>query len=245
MNDFILNDGDMQKKITNKALFRTDEDKDDVCAEYGERQLVKNKITFSYLFGNWYKAFAKDLWPVLEQGTKDHLKDFGIHGYEDFLMHMKETQRWMDEDLFPEYFKFGINQWNSFVENGQIRYPTGYLYNGIKRKNQVVNAPIQGSFSQIISYSIIKTNKWLKDNNKKSKIVNQIHDSIVFLMHKDELEEVLYKLKHFISVEIPSEWGFINMPLDIDAEIYYENGRWTEVERKGYFDNDKLIIKDK
>jgi DNA polymerase-1 len=90
---------------------------------------------------------------------------------------------------------------NEFVETilGRRRY-----LRDINSRNQVqrgyaernaINAPIQGSAADIIKIAMLNIHNFLKINKLQSKMIMQVHDELVFEVHKDELE--------WIKTEIP------------------------------------------
>ena len=61
-----------------------------------------------------------------------------------------------------------------------------------------MNAPIQGSAADIIKIAMIKVDKALKENNLKSKLVNQIHDELILKVYEDEKEKVYGLVKNIM-----------------------------------------------
>ena len=65
--------------------------------------------------------------------------------------------------------------------------------NGLIRSNAeriAINTPIQGSAADMIKVAMVKIHKALKDSNFKTKMILQVHDELVFDVHKPELERV-------------------------------------------------------
>ena len=65
-------------------------------------------------------------------------------------------------------------------------------------KRAAMNAPIQGSAADIIKIAMIKVGKALKENNLKSKLVNQIHDELILKLYEDEKEKVYNLVKNIM-----------------------------------------------
>ncbi|MFK7982382.1 MAG: DNA polymerase I [Saprospiraceae bacterium] len=66
--------------------------------------------------------------------------------------------------------------------------------NGMIRSHaerNAVNTPIQGTAADMIKMAMIKVQKALKDGNFKTKMILQVHDELVFDMHKSETETVM------------------------------------------------------
>ena len=53
-------------------------------------------------------------------------------------------------------------------------------------ERQAINAPIQGTASELIKIAMLDIQKYLEDNNCKSKMTSQVHDELLFEIHKDE-----------------------------------------------------------
>ncbi|VEU82644.1 DNA polymerase I [Acholeplasma hippikon] len=57
-------------------------------------------------------------------------------------------------------------------------------------KRTALNAPVQGSAADIIKVAMINLYKYLKENNKKSKLILQVHDELILDTVLEELEEM-------------------------------------------------------
>ncbi len=66
-----------------------------------------------------------------------------------------------------------------------------------------INMPIQGTAADMIKLAMIKIFNWLSSNNYKTKMVLQVHDELVFDVHKDELEEVVPMIKELMEGALP------------------------------------------
>lgn len=68
-----------------------------------------------------------------------------------------------------------------------------------------INTPIQGSAADLIKVVMIDIEKELK--KRKSKMILQVHDELVFEAHKDELDEVREmvrdKMENTVDLEVP------------------------------------------
>ncbi|MCH9632922.1 MAG: DNA polymerase I [Chlamydiae bacterium] len=77
-----------------------------------------------------------------------------------------------------------------------------------------VNSPFQGSNADIIKIAMAKINQYLKDTNKNSFMILQIHDELLFEVEDSEIEDVTYNVKKIMENIIP-----LKVPLTIDIKI--------------------------
>ena len=91
-----------------------------------------------------------------------------------------------------------------------------------------VNYPIQGTSFHCLLWSFIQTDKWLRENKMRSRLIGQVHDSMILDIHPDEREMVIAKIKDITCVELPQHWQWINVPLEVDTDIYPVDGSWAE-----------------
>ncbi|MDR6300141.1 DNA polymerase I [Mesonia maritima] len=160
--------------------------------------------------------------------------NFGIiYGVSAFgLSNQTDLTRAESKELIETYYKtypklrdFIDEQVEFAREHGYVSTVMGrrrYLKD-INAKNHVVrsgaernavNAPIQGSAADIIKVAMINIQKRLKSGNYKSKMLLQVHDELVFDIHKDELEE----LKPIIQSEMENAFK-LEVPLDVELGI--------------------------
>ena len=79
---------------------------------------------------------------------------------------------------------------------------------GFAERN-AINAPIQGSAADIIKIAMINIQRWLTKENLKTKMIMQVHDELVFDVHKDEVEKVKEHVRklmeHAVILDVPME----------------------------------------
>ena len=82
-------------------------------------------------------------------------------------------------------------------------------FNGINDKNfnvrnfqerAAINAPIQGSASEIMRLAMIRLDKNLKNKKNRSKILLQIHDELIFEVPENEVEAMTKIIKEEMTV---------------------------------------------
>lgn len=79
---------------------------------------------------------------------------------------------------------------------------------GFAERN-AINAPIQGTAADIIKIAMVNIHRWLQKNKMRTKMIMQVHDELVFDLHKDEVdivkENVSFLMKHAVHIEVPME----------------------------------------
>jgi DNA polymerase-1 len=100
----------------------------------------------------------------------------------------------------------GINDKNYNVRNFQER--------------AAINAPIQGSASEIMRLAMIRLDKSIKNlKNTKSKILLQIHDELIFEVPNDELKSISKIIKDEMTSVKDSDLHSFSTPLTVDINI--------------------------
>lgn len=76
-------------------------------------------------------------------------------------------------------------------------------------ERNAINAPIQGSAADMIKIAMINIHKEFEKQNFKSKMILQVHDELVFDVHKEELDDVRpiieEKMSHAVKLAVPIE----------------------------------------
>ena len=88
------------------------------------------------------------------------------------------------------------------------------------QERAAINAPIQGSASEIMRLAMIRLQKNLSENKKlKSKMLLQIHDELIFEVPKDEVTEMTKIIKKEMTSVSESEHHSFSTPLTVDINI--------------------------
>ena len=132
---------------------------------------------------------------------------------------------------YPKLNDFINNQINFARDNGFVETILGrrrYLRN-INSQNSIVrsasernavNAPIQGSAADIIKLAMINIQDVIEKDKLKSKMLLQVHDELVFDVHKNELK----LLKSIVKKEMENAYK-LDVPLIVDIGI---GNNWME-----------------
>jgi DNA polymerase-1 len=142
------------------------------------------------------------------------------------------------KQLIDNYFKEYTSIKNYMDTTINFARETGYVQTLLGRKRwlrditsanntvrsyaerNAINAPIQGSAADMIKVAMIKIHKEFKQRNLKSKMVLQVHDELVFDVHRSELDIV----KPIIEANMQNA-----LPLKVPVEVGMGTGiNWLE-----------------
>ena len=95
------------------------------------------------------------------------------------------------------------------------------------QERAAINAPIQGSASEIMRLAMIRLEKELNNKkNKKTKMLLQIHDELIFETHKDEVKRISNIISNEMSSVAKSDQHSFSIPLTVDLNI---GDNWGEL----------------
>ncbi|MFA7369073.1 MAG: DNA polymerase, partial [Kiritimatiellales bacterium] len=76
-----------------------------------------------------------------------------------------------------------------------------------------INAPIQGSAADMIKIAMIRIHDMLKQKNAKARLLLQVHDELVFELHKDE-HDLIEEIRELMSNALP-----LSVPVVVDCGV--------------------------
>ena len=152
----------------------------------------------------------------------------GIISLGTFTKHLKVIEDHFWNDRFPVYNDWREKWWRKYQKNGYLDMLTGFRCSGVMDRNSVINYPVQGAAFHCLLWSFIECSRLIKDWD--TKLIGQIHDSIIFDTHPDELENLLKLVKRVTCVDLLKEWKWIIVPLDIEAEASPVDKSWYHKE---------------
>lgn len=119
----------------------------------------------------------------------------GIKKFKDAMIQKARELEYVETILGRRRYLPTINENNSIVAGHAER--------------NAVNTPIQGSAADMIKVAMIRIHEFLKKNKLQSKLILQVHDELVFEVHKSEIdlvkENVILFMKNAISLPVRIE----------------------------------------
>jgi len=95
------------------------------------------------------------------------------------------------------------------------------------QERAAINAPIQGSASEIMRLAMIRIDKKLKDEKSiKSKMILQIHDELIFEVKKSEIKKMMKIIKDEMVSVADSDYHSFSIPLTVDIN---SGNNWGEL----------------
>jgi len=236
--------GDMAKQIFGVENFDRTRKGHDML-----RSAAKNGFVFPQFYGDYYGNNAYDLaikWGELPEDRRwrksdgveiedgytlgEHLIKRNLQGLDSFTEHIKQ----IEDDFWGRRFRV-YNEWKKswykqYKKDLYIEMLTGFRCHGPMSENDATNYPIQGTAFHCLLWSFIKMDKVLRAKKMKSRVIGQIHDSIVLDVHPKELDRVLSLLRTVMIDKLKQHWPWIIIPLDIDADLSPVDESWQEME---------------
>lgn len=209
------------------------------------RQAAKNGFVFPEFYGDYYGNCAVNMacrWGQLPQGhwkpgqgilldnehLSDHLIMKGINSLDSFTNHIKKIEADFWDKRFDEYATWKKRWWNVYQKYGYIDTLTGFRCYGQMSRNDCINYPVQGSAFHCNLWSFIQLDKTLKSQGLDSRIIGQIHDSIIIDVNPKELPVIKELSRQITCQDLPKAWKWIIVPLDVEMEVSPVNASWAE-----------------
>jgi DNA polymerase-1 len=168
-------------------------------------------INFGLIYGMSAFGLAKQLNIGRNQAQEYQNKYF--ERYPGVLTYMEETRQQASEQGFVETL-FGR----------RLYLPDINAKNGMRKKaaeRAAINAPMQGTAADIIKKAMLAVSSWLAEqNDDRIKMTMQVHDELIFEIHRDTVEESTAKL-----VELMNNAVELSVPLIADAGV---GDNWDE-----------------
>ena len=213
------------------------------------RQGAKNKFVFPQFYGDYYVACAKALWEWIDtfklvgpngEPLKQWLDE--KHGIEKlgecdpelkaeegtFEKHIQEIENDFWNNRFREYGQWRRDFYKSYLDKGYFDTHTGFRVFGSFSRNQVTNFPVQGSAFHCLLWTLIQVNRKLRKYKMQSKVVGQIHDSLIGDVKIRELRDYLEIVEETATVELREYYKWLIVPLEIEYEIAPSTGSWHD-----------------
>jgi len=199
------------------------------------RSATKNGFIFPQFYGDYYKNCAENMahkWGKLSKGRwksgqgiampngslSDHLISKGIKSLEAFETHVKKIEDDFWGRRFRVYAKWKDRWYARYLRYGYVDLFTGFRCSGIMSRNDSINYPIQGTAFHCLLFILTALDKEIFRNGWESRIISQVHDSIIIDVEPRELSLIINTIKYITAVDLPKTWNWINVPIEMAIE---------------------------
>lgn len=162
----------------------------------------------AFIFAEIYGSFYKNVWADLTRRGYNRVSIQTVQKVEsDFWKKYKATKKFQEKLI--SFYKD-----NAFVEMFH-----GFRRRGFLTRNEIINTPVQGTAFHLLLWSCIQINKIRKLEGWLSKLIGQIHDSIIMDVHPSELDHVVQTVKRVMTEDIRKVHPWIIVPLLAEVEV--------------------------
>jgi DNA polymerase-1 len=150
-----------------------------------EQRYKAKSVNFGLIYGQGAFGLAENLGISRTEAKEiidNYFKQFpGIRTYMDDVIENARTHGYVETLMGRRRYLRDINSNNATVRSFAER--------------NAINAPIQGAAADMIKMAMIRIHKRMQEKPYKSKMLLQVHDELLFDVHKDEVEEITNLVK--------------------------------------------------
>ncbi|ORM62471.1 DNA polymerase I [Pantoea rodasii] len=169
----------------------------------GEQRRSAKAINFGLIYG--MSAFGLSRQLNIGAGEAKKYMDLYFERYPGVLRYMEETRAQAAEKGYVET-----------LDGRRLWLPDINASNAIRRKaaeRAAINAPMQGTAADIIKRAMIAVDGWLlQQQGDDVKMIMQVHDELVFEIHKDAVESASAKIRELMESSMK-----LDVPLQVEV----------------------------
>ncbi|MGL5603150.1 MAG: DNA polymerase I [Silvania sp.] len=163
----------------------------------GEQRRSAKAINFGLIYG--MSAFGLSRQLNIPRKESQKYMDLYFERYPGVLEYMESTRAQAKEKGYVET-----------LEGRRLYLPDIKSSNAARRagaERAAINAPMQGTAADIIKRAMIAVDAWLENDRPRVRMIMQVHDELVFEVHKDDLESVSKKIhelmENSVKLDVP------------------------------------------
>ncbi len=235
--------GDMHRDMAIEIFCLDEFDKNGYEKEL--RFASKNGFIFAQFYGDYYGNNVPVLLKLAELSVKGKFKtnsgkklqtgvylgeqliNNGIKSVKQFTDHIEAIEYDFWNKRYKEYGQWRKDAVKEYKKKGWMRTVTGFIIKGAMSKNEITNYPMQGPAFHCLLKSFIEMDIRQQKYKWKSRQIGQIHDEQIFDTHPKEEKEVIENLSEVMKTWLPKQWDWINIPLEVEADIHEVNESWA------------------
>jgi DNA polymerase-1 len=176
----------------------------------GEQRRSAKAINFGLIYG--MSAFGLSRQLNIPRKESQKYMDLYFERYPGVLEYMERTRQQAKDKGYVET-----------LDGRRLYLPDINSSNGARRagaERAAINAPMQGTAADIIKRAMIAVDAWLEKDKPRVKMIMQVHDELVFEVHKDDVKAVSVKIHELMEG---------SMKLDVPLLVEVGSGaNWDE-----------------
>ncbi len=193
------------------------------------RRIAKNSFVFPIFYGASSKSIAPNIWNSLSVDELLVLQDSKLDKRHAFFKHIAQYEK----DFWGKRFG-AYGRWRNALQDelnaiGYIEQFTGFRCHAPMTFTQLVNRPVQGSAAHTLLWTLSKVTPLIEGLSGRSRIIGQIHDSMLGDVHPDEFEQIHKLVLMWGTERVRRRFPELYLPLRIDAQVSEVNGTWAEM----------------
>lgn len=162
------------------------------------------EVNFGILYGSTAFGLAQNLNVSRTEAMgiiEAYFKEFhAIKRYMDDSINMAREKEYVETILGRRRYLRDINSRNVSTR-------------GFAERN-AINAPIQGSAADIIKIAMVHIQSWLEREKLRTRMILQVHDELIFDLHKDEEKVVKSKVTELMKTAV-----IIDVPMEVEVGV--------------------------
>ncbi len=95
-------------------------------------------------------------------------------------------------------------------------------------RNEAINTPAQGTAFHCLLWCFIELDRLMIKEGWDTRLIGQIHDSIILDVNPAEFDYVMETVKRVTMHDLPEHWKWINVPMEIDIDVFEVDGSWVK-----------------
>lgn len=154
----------------------------------GEQRRSAKAINFGLIYG--MSAFGLSRQLNIPRKESQKYMDLYFERYPGVLEYMERTRAQAKEKGYVET-----------LDGRRLYLPDINSSNAARRagaERAAINAPMQGTAADIIKRAMIAVDEWLEKEKPRVKMIMQVHDELVFEVHKDDVAAVSGKVRELM-----------------------------------------------
>ena len=153
----------------------------------------KNEFVFPNFYGAIYQSIARNM------------------GLDENFIAVKQREFWSE---FPEVKAWQNKTIDFYRRHGYVETPLGFRRRAPLDFRKIINTPVQGTSFHLLMAGLVEGSRTMHERGLRSKLVSQVHDSVLIDLFIDEVDEVVAIMNKALQRKRYDWMGEITMQVD-------------------------------